>query len=299
MIPTSLRYAFAFAAAFATFAQSSLASAGDLSKDECVDAHSRGQDAREAGKLSLARKLFLTCAQPACPALVQGDCARFADDLTRLQPTVAFAARDGNGSDLPDTTIYVDDILVLTRLDGKPHDVDPGTHTVKFTNGGREQITTVVIGSGEKGRTVVGTFAAANLGSSSSSTAATKEAPPTVRPPNTTTHPGGSKAVIALGAVAAGGGVALAIWGIAKVPSNCSISTHECAAPPGDKSFDDAASGVRLTNIGFAVTGIGVAAIAGGLYWYFSGSKTTKEEHLVATPWFTPEGAGFAVSGRL
>ena len=57
--------------------------AGDLTKEECVDAHSKGQDAKEQGKISLARKLFLTCAQSSCPNLVQGDCARFADELSR------------------------------------------------------------------------------------------------------------------------------------------------------------------------------------------------------------------------
>ena len=135
--------------------------AGDLSKEECLDAHSNGQDAKEQGKISLARKLFLTCAQSSCPSLVQGDCARFADDLSRMQPTISFAARDSAGADLPDTTVYIDDVLVVTRLDdGKPHDVDPGKHVMKFTNGGHDQVVTVVIGAGEKGRTVVGTFEA-------------------------------------------------------------------------------------------------------------------------------------------
>src|SRR3954471_15075674 len=102
-----------------------------LSKEACVDAHSRGQDAREQGKISLARKLFLTCAQQSCPAAVQGDCARFADDLTNLQPTIVLVARDGNGNDLPNTTVYIDGALVATTIDGKPVDIDPGNHTVK------------------------------------------------------------------------------------------------------------------------------------------------------------------------
>src|SRR5678815_1525665 len=100
----------------------------DPSKEECVDAHSRGQDAREQGKISLARKLFLTCAQNGCPAAVQGDCSRFADDHTSMQPTVVFVARDGNGNDLPATTVYNDGALIVTTLDGKPHDIDPGNH---------------------------------------------------------------------------------------------------------------------------------------------------------------------------
>src|SRR5258707_12676559 len=87
------------------------------SKEACIDAHSKGQDAKEQGKISLARKLFLSCAQAQCPSLVQGDCARFADELARTQPTLSFVARDASGADLPDTTIYIDGVLTVTRLD--------------------------------------------------------------------------------------------------------------------------------------------------------------------------------------
>ncbi|HWE28728.1 MAG TPA: hypothetical protein VHB97_12045, partial [Polyangia bacterium] len=137
----------------------STAAYADLTKEQCVDAHSRGQDAKEAGHISLARKLFLQCAQSACPQIVQGDCARFADELNRLQPSVTLAARDSNGADLPDTTVYIDDVLVATRLDdGRPHDVDPGKHVFKFSNGGRDEVVTMVIGSGEQGRSVIAMF---------------------------------------------------------------------------------------------------------------------------------------------
>src|ERR1700688_4967853 len=109
---TLARHVLAVATALAC--TGSRARAGELTKEECLDAHSRGQDAKEQNKLSLARKLFLSCAQPACPSLVQGDCARFADDLSRVQPSVSFVARDSAGADLPDTTVYVDDMLVAT-----------------------------------------------------------------------------------------------------------------------------------------------------------------------------------------
>ena len=86
MITDSLRHlrrAATAAAVLGCLLASSLASA-EPSREACLDSHSRGQDAKEQGKLSLARKLFLTCAQASCPALVQGDCARFVDDLGRL-----------------------------------------------------------------------------------------------------------------------------------------------------------------------------------------------------------------------
>src|SRR5262245_30155785 len=140
------------AIALAIAALSAPALADSMSKEQCLDAHSRGQDARDQGKISLARKLFLSCAQPSCPGAVQSDCARFADDPSRQQPSLTFAARDAQGADLPDTSVYVDDMLIVTRLDdGKPHDVDPGKHVVKFSNNGKDQVVTVVVGTGEKG----------------------------------------------------------------------------------------------------------------------------------------------------
>ena len=225
------------------------------SKDECVEAHSRGQDAKEQGKISLARKLFLTCAQPSCPNLVQGDCARFADELSRMQPTIDLVARDTNGADLPDTTVYIDDVLIVTRLDdGKPHEIDPGKHVVKFSNGGRDRVVTVVIGAGEQGRTVAAQFDAPATARPRALLTLQQDpaAAPKPRAPKTT-HPGGSKALIIGGAALAIGGAGLGIFEMTRVPSNCSISTHQCAAPPGDPSIASARSAMQTANIGWMV----------------------------------------------
>ena len=269
--------------------------ADDLSKEACIDAHSRGQDARESGKVSLARKLFLSCAQSTCPALVQGDCARFADDLTRMQPTLSFVSRDGGGADLPDTTIYIDGVLTVTRLDdGKAHDVDPGPHTVKFIHDGKDQVQTIVVGAGEKGRTVSATFGEAAVPAALGGAGKGR----VDRGPRVT-HPTGAKIVVGLGAAMVLGGGALGIYGLTRVPDNCSISTHQCAAPPGDASFSDASSAIGLSNIGWVVSAVGVVAIAGGVAWYVGGKRTAKETSVVATPWLAPDAAGFAVMGRL
>ena len=84
-----------------------------------------------------------------------------------------------------------------------------------------------------------------------------------------------------------------------RVPDNCSVSTHQCAAPPGDKSFADASSAIKLSNLGWISAGVGLAAVAGGMVWYIGGKKTAKEESVVAAPWVTSESAGFAVMGHL
>jgi hypothetical protein len=273
--------------------------AANPSKEACIEAHSRGQDAREQGKLSLARKLFLACAQASCPALVQGDCARFADDLARLQPTLSFVARDAGGRDLPDTTVYVDDVLVAPRLDdGKARDVDPGKHAVRFSHAGKDQLVTIVVGAGEKARTVGATFGAPAAGLSVTG-AGSPGRPGGLRGPAPgPARPAGAKVLVGVGATLALGGGALGVVGLLRVPRNCSIGTHACAAPPGDPSLEAAGRAITLANIGLVAASVGVAAAVGGLIWYVKGAKSSGERNLVA-PWLTPDAAGIAVSGRL
>jgi hypothetical protein len=285
------------AIAFAILTSTTIAAADTLSKEACVDAHSRGQDARDSGKITLARKLFLTCAQSGCPAAVQGDCARFADDLSNLQPTVNFAARDGNGNDLPNTSVYVDGMLVATSIDGRPIDIDPGNHTVKFSHAGKDEVVTVVIGSGEKGRVVQARFGTASVSTSSSDAARTATAPKQKRP--TVTHPKGSMAVVIAGGVLAVAGGAVAFYGKSQIPAQCQLSTNECAAPPGDPVFDDASSAATTMNLGIVAAGVGVATLAGGLVWYFAGAKTQEAPTRQAiAPWVSPSGGGVSVFGR-
>ena len=272
-----------------------------LSKEACVDAHSRGQDARDSGKISLARKLFLTCAQSGCPAAVQGDCARFADDLTNLQPTVVFVARDASGNDLPQTSVYVDGMLVATAIDGKQHDIDPGNHVVKFSNGGKDEVVTVVIGSGEKGRTVQAKFASMNPPTAApapSLTESRSDKPAKPAGPRTT-HPKGAMTIAVGGGIVALAGAGLAFWGNSQVPANCDIGTHHCAAPPGDEVFVQASSAAQKVNIGIIAGGIGAAVAISGIVWYYAGSKTTKESSQQAVaPWVNENGGGVSVMGR-
>jgi hypothetical protein len=288
------------AIAFALIALStSAAVAGDITKEACVDAHSRGQDAKDQGKLSLARKLFFTCAQSGCPAAVQNDCAKFADDLTNLQPTIVFVARDGDGNDLPNTSVYVDGVLMVTALDGKPQDIDPGNHSVRFAHSGRDEMVTIVIGSGEKGRTVQAKFGSPTVAKPVPMVTAEPMRPAPVRPAvSRTTHPGGSMAVAITGGIVAIGGAGLAFYGVSKVPSNCSLSTNECSAAPSDPVFKEAQSGARTMNIGIAVGGVGVAALAGGLVWYLAGAKTTTESATQVAPIVTSTGGGVAILGH-
>ena len=298
MNPTSFRHLVAAVLATACLLQAGRAAA-DMTKEQCLDAHSRGQDAREQNKLSLARKLFLSCAQPACPQIVQGDCARFADELDQLQPSVTLVARDGAGNDLPDTTVYVDGVLVVTHLDGAMHDIDPGSHVLRFQHDGHEQTMTIVIGGGEKGRPVVATFGAAERAREPRHDEPRDGLAMTERSEDRTTHASGSKLVMWSGVALIAGGAALGLVGMLELPSTCSLSTHQCAAPPGDPAFGKASSAAQLTDAGWAVGAVGIAALGGGLLWYISSAHHVSHEHVAVQPWLAPAGGGLVVSGAL
>jgi hypothetical protein len=295
---TAARHVSAITVAIAGLLSTPLAAADSISREQCIDAHSRGQDAQAQGKITLARKLFLTCAQSSCPVLVQGDCARFVDDLSRLQSSLTFVARDAQGADLPDTAVYVDDNLVVTRLDdGKPYEVDPGRHTIRFTSAGKDYSITVVVGTGEKGRTVIATFTAINpppaIVEARPAAAARGPAPPAVH------HPLGARIAIAAGGAAVVTGAVLGVLGVRKVPSSCSISSSQCTAPPGDAVFDRAKSGMEEVNLGIAIGSIGVAAVAGGFAWYFLKATTEREVGgRTVTPMVGRDTAGIALSGH-
>ena len=285
----------------------SAAKAAPPTKEECLDSFGKGQDAREAGQLSQAGKLFLACAQPACPAIVQSECARSADDIARLQPSVTFVARDGAQNDLPETSVFVDGAQVATRLgDGKAHEVDPGRHEVRFVHAGKEVTLTVVVNQGEKGRGVVGVFPAPAGAAPAPSILMT----PIVQAPAPATdapemkRSSGPLVLIGLGAAAMVAGGVLVGVGFSKIPATCSLSTKECAAPPKDPVFGQASSGVSMANLGGIVGGVGGATFVGSLIWYFAQTphaaapaSTSAARSLV--PWAGPQGAGLSLSGAL
>lgn len=256
------------------------ASGAPPTKEECIETHSKAQDYRDRGQMSDAKRLFMLCAQQSCPALIQSDCAKFGEDLARSVPSVSFSARDAKGNDLPDTQVFVDGQLITSRLDdGKAHDIDPGKHAIRFTHSGKEATVNVVISVGEKGRNIMATIddpGASGAGSSSSistedgrSSSGSRSALPLV--------------VAGVGGAALVTGIVLAVVGKNGVPSVCSTSTNECAAPPGDPVFNDAKSSMQLANLGIGIGITGLVLGVGGLIWYLS-SAPSKDSAAALAP---------------
>jgi hypothetical protein len=243
-------------------------------KEECLDAHGRGQDLRERGQLKGAKKAFLSCAQSQCPSIVQSDCAKLGEEIDRMLPTVSFGARDGRGGDLPVTSVWVDGLQVATRLDdGKLHELDPGSHTIRFTHDGKEVTQTVVMTQGEKGR-----FVAATFRDETDPRASLASAPPAMKEESSrSVFP---LVVAGVGAAAlATGGILLGV-GFQQIPSQCAFSTHDCAAPPGDPAFGKAQSGVNLANAGVGIGIGGLVVLAGGIVWYFLQPKGDRAQRV-------------------
>jgi hypothetical protein len=154
---------------------------------------------------------------------------------------------------------------------------------VRFVHAGQESVVEVVVSQGEKGRTLVGTFAGPPATSGASSASATG-APETRRP-------AGPLVFVGLGAAAAAVGGAILGVGLARLPSVCSLSTHQCAAPPGDPVFNGAASAVTLMNVGAIVGGVGVLALGGSLIGYFAQPRQPLKPSATLAPW-VGRGAG-------
>lgn len=234
-------------------------------KEECLEAHGRGQVERDKGQLSRARHTFTTCAQSACPTIVQADCSRMSEDLSRLVPTVTFVARDANGADLPATTVYVDDVLVAMRLDdGKAYDLDPGKHVIRYVHEIGETTLRVVLNQGEKGRVLVATFAPPTPATTPSSPTPSRVVVEPVEPK----RPVFPLVVAGIGAVALATGGILTGVGLARVPSSCSVSTNECATPAHDPALGEAKNGTAFANKGLGIGIAGAFILATGLVWY-------------------------------
>jgi hypothetical protein len=100
--------------------------------DACVDAAEQAQRLRRDGKLRGARERLMTCSQAQCVSAVRADCTKWRADLEAMMPSVVIRAVDGEGADLADVRVYVDDELIAARLDGNDLPVDPGEHEFRF-----------------------------------------------------------------------------------------------------------------------------------------------------------------------
>ena len=130
-------------------------------KEQCIQANVRAQDAARDHKFGAAKAALSSCLDAACPEVIRGDCAQRLDDLQKQMPSLIFAARDADGADVPDVTVTLDGAPLPEGARGVAFEVDPGEHTFVFRTPSALEPTrrTIVIVEGERNRREVIVFA--------------------------------------------------------------------------------------------------------------------------------------------
>ena len=126
------------------------------STEACLAAYERSQELRLNGKFEASREQLSQCVDESCPGLVRKDCSQWLGELDAAMPTIIFNARDAEGKDLVSARVRVDGNVMLEKLDGKPHPIDPGVHVFRYDLEGFEPSEeTVVIQEAEKNRVLL------------------------------------------------------------------------------------------------------------------------------------------------
>ena len=218
-------------------------------REQCATAADQAQQLRDEGKYRRAREQLLICGRDVCPAPIKRDCLEWLTQVESTAPTVVFGAKEGT-KDLSEVKVSVDGAPVTDRLDGKPVQMDLGKHTVKFDYQGQTKEEEVVIGAGQKNRTVTVTFAAA----------AAAPTGPTSPPPGE----GGGGSLVPAFVVGGIGVVALgsfAIFGLGGKSDVSDLENENCKPHCSQDRVDKARTKLIIADIslGISIVALGVA----------------------------------------
>jgi hypothetical protein len=239
-------------------------------KAACIDASSKGQTFADAHKVIEARDQFRICAQRECPAVIQKDCASWFEQAQGRVATLVPIAKDVSGVGLPGVKVSIDGKVVLEKIDGRPVEVDPGTHTLVFESpDGRKGDRSLVIGESEKDIVI-----AVVLGPPG--------APPAPGPAGTApataaaTSPAPWKTIglvtAGVGVVSLGVGAVFGVQAIGKKNDAGCASNGMCPSSPAVTAQGDALSAADVST-GFFVAGSVLAAAGLTVFLVAPGSR--------------------------
>jgi hypothetical protein len=136
-----------------------LATERSAAAQSCINASEAGTKAEDRGALRDARRHFVSCALPTCPAVIRTDCAHRVEEIDAVQPTVIIGAKDARGADLTDFRVVVDGEDMTAREPGRALLLDPGPHVIRVEHPGKiASESKVLIRSGERDRSIVVTL---------------------------------------------------------------------------------------------------------------------------------------------
>jgi hypothetical protein len=216
--------------------------------ESCVQTHERALTARREGKLTRAYADFAECTQTSCPTPVRQECATQVRQLEAIIPTVVLSARVRGGEELAEVRVELDSAPLADRLDGRAHRIDPGPHTFRFEAAGHRAIDVkAMIAEGDRLRKVEAVWEPSDGGSSRGSSRAT---------------PLATYVLAGVGAVGLAGFGYFALTGLSKEKD-----LDQCSPRCSPDETDRLKRTYLFADISLAV---GVAALGGATYFYFS-----------------------------
>jgi hypothetical protein len=109
---------------------------GSGAVDACIRASEDTQKERANGHLRAARARSAECLDARCPTPIRRDCDTQASEIERLMPTIVFRVRAPDGRDVAGASVEIDGVVERNALDGRAHEIDPGSHEMTATADG-------------------------------------------------------------------------------------------------------------------------------------------------------------------
>jgi hypothetical protein len=251
---------------------------GADAKGECIAGADQGQALRDEGHYRRAREAFATCARAVCPPVVVRSCTQWTRELEDAMPTVVLGAKDAAGQDLASVRVTSDGAPLVDALDGRPVDLDPGPHVLRFESAGAEPAeASIVLHTGEKNRAVnvtlraMGAAAAPSGAPTPAETAAASPGPETWGARNVV-----GLSLLVLGGAAIGTGVVLLTQSGSQSSTAAGLrsgmTSYACTDNPSSSTCQQLSDAVdaqhRDSNLGtVALVGGSVLAVAAVVTW--------------------------------
>lgn len=231
-------------------------------REQCLTSHGKSQESRLEGELIEARAHLRVCASPACPNVLQNECAAWLASVQQAIPSLIVLAENESG-DVFDVRVVVDGKLLTEKLDGTAYELDPGAHRFEFELAGYpKQEQTIVVRQEEKRRAIRVVFAK-EVEQAPSGTAPGPAAPaPEPQPTGPSSRPI-PVATYIFGGVAVGAAVAATWLGVSGL-SDYNDKKDACAPVCSESDVDSVKTKLLFADI----TG-GVAIVSAGLATYF------------------------------
>lgn len=239
----------------------------------CIEAHTTGQIERDAGRLLSAQTQFTSCTSEVCPAMIRRECVALGESVAAMTPSVVLVAQDADGRAIEGSHATIDGQRTLSSLDGRPLDLDPGTHRFELMLlDGRSQTVMATLRSGEKYRRIVGSFSALPT-------------PQPSPPPPVADRGGRHPLAYVFGGV---GAVALGAWGIFALDGRNKQDELERCAPHCRPSEVEAMR--KSYAIADVLLGVSLVSLGTGTYFFFKQTDEPTPHGSASTLWLQASG---------